>query len=187
MILNLQVKIKIEDLDTENAIARIHYPNEGNFITITKGLNVIELSDAIYHEIGHLIDWYVSNENQSKDVEIREDNANLIGECLRFRESSNEAQTNEYGVPNNPPIKMGENVYGFNFKRMEIIKSTVNEPYYAIGIDAYDKNNLCYCLSRKIGAVVEILLCKTMSDEDRFKEEVENIAKYFNAEIFREI
>lgn len=89
MLLNLQIDIKIENLDTEDAIARIHYPNEGNYITITKGLNVIELSDAIYHEIGHLIDWYISNENQSKNVEIREQNANIIGECLRFRESSN--------------------------------------------------------------------------------------------------
>lgn len=88
MILNLQIQVKINEL-TEDKIASINYPNEGNFITITKGLNVIELSDAIYHEIGHLIDWYISNENQSKNVEIREDNANLIGECLRFRESSN--------------------------------------------------------------------------------------------------
>lgn len=52
-------------------------------------LNVIDLSDAIYHEIGHLIDWYISNRNQSKNVEIREQNANIIGECLMFRESSN--------------------------------------------------------------------------------------------------
>ena len=88
MILNLQIQVKINEL-TEDKIASINYPNEGNFITITKGLNVIELSDAIYHEIGHLIDWYISNENQSKNVEIREDNANLIGGCLRFRESSN--------------------------------------------------------------------------------------------------
>lgn len=88
MILNLQIQVKINEL-TEDKIASINYPNEGNFITITKGLNVIELSDAIYHEIGHLIDWYISNENQSKNVEIREYNANLIGECLRFRESSN--------------------------------------------------------------------------------------------------
>ena len=89
MILKLEIDIKINDFDTEDKVASINYPNEGNFITISKGLNVIELSDAIYHEIGHLIDWYISNENQSKNVEIREENANIIGECLRFRESSN--------------------------------------------------------------------------------------------------
>lgn len=89
MILNLQIDVKIDNLDTDNAIARIHYPNEGNFITITKGLNVIELSDAIHHEIGHLIDWYISNGKQSNNVEIREKNADIIGECLRFKKSSN--------------------------------------------------------------------------------------------------
>ena len=31
----------------------------------------------------------------------------------------------------------------------------------------------------------EILLTKTMRDENEFKQEVENLAKYFNADVFR--
>jgi hypothetical protein len=30
-----------------------------------------------------------------------------------------------------------------------------------------------------------MLLCKTMRDEEEFKQEVENLAKYFNADVFR--
>ena len=92
MLLNLQIDIEIENFDTNDVIARVYYPNEGNCILIKKGLNVLELSNAIYHEIGHLIDWYISGENQSSHVEIRELNACEIGECLRFRESSSAIQ-----------------------------------------------------------------------------------------------
>ena len=77
-----------ELLDGKDVIAHIQYPNEGNIITIKKGLNVIELSTAIHHEIGHLIDWYISYGMQSEDKGIRETNANIIGNCIRFRESS---------------------------------------------------------------------------------------------------
>jgi len=86
--LKLEIKVKIEDFDTEDKIASVNYPNEGNFITIRKGLNAVELSNAIYHEVGHLMDWYLSNENQSSNVDIRENNAEIIGESIRFRESS---------------------------------------------------------------------------------------------------
>lgn len=58
---------------------------------------------------------------------------------------------------------------------------------YAIGIDTYDKNNLAYCLSRTIDKKFEIILCKRMKDEKEFKEETENLSKYFNATIFREV
>jgi hypothetical protein len=54
-----------------------------------------------------------------------------------------------------------------------------------MGVDTYDKDALAYCLSRKVDGVIEILLCKTMRDEKEFKQEVENLAKYFNADVFR--
>lgn len=89
MQVTIQVNIDVvEHIEDNNAIARIFYPSEGNKIIITKGLNVVELSDAIHHEIGHLIDWYLSEGYQSEDVNIREENANLIGDCIRFREST---------------------------------------------------------------------------------------------------
>ena len=82
---NVITSNRLENID---AIAHVDYPSEGNIITIKKGLNVIELSKAIHHEIGHLIDWYISDGYQSEKSETRETNATIIGECIRFRESS---------------------------------------------------------------------------------------------------
>lgn len=94
MKLNIKTDVEIVDKFEDNleTIARIHYPNEGNKIQIAKGLNTIELSEAIFHEIGHLIDWYISNGNQSENVNCRELNAQIIGESLRHRGGHNEKQ-----------------------------------------------------------------------------------------------
>ena len=73
----------------------------------------------------------------------------------------------------------------FLFDKSLLDKVIIKHPYYAIGVDTYDKDTLAYCLSRKVDGVVEILLCKTMRDEAEFKQEVENLAKYFNADVFR--
>ncbi len=70
------------------------------------------------------------------------------------------------------------------FDRKLLDKAITKKPYYAMGVDTYDKDALSYCLSRKIDGVVEILLCKTMRNENEFKQEVENLAKYFNADVF---
>jgi len=83
--LKLELDIEIVEFDTKDTIGRIYYPNEGNKIQISKGLNTLELSDTIFHEVGHLIDWYLSNAKQSTNVEIREQNADKIGEGLRFK------------------------------------------------------------------------------------------------------
>ena len=61
---------------------------------------------------------------------------------------------------------------------------TVEKPYYAIGVDTYDKDNLAYCLTRKIGDTIEVLLSKVSREETKFRQEVENLAKYFEADVF---
>lgn len=62
-------------------------------------------------------------------------------------------------------------------------KIIVENPYYCIGVDNYDKKALAYCLSRKVNENVEILLCKTMTNENDFKKEVNNLSKYFDCDI----
>ena len=69
------------------------------------------------------------------------------------------------------------------FSKELLDKITVEKPYYCIGVDNYDKKALAYCLSRKVNENVEILLCKTMTNEDDFKNEVNNLSKYFNCDI----
>jgi hypothetical protein len=98
MVVKLSIDVDIElvdEFDKENVIARVYYPDEGNKIQIKKGLDTITLSEAIFHEIGHVIDWYLSNGQQSSDVDIREQNADIIGECLRWKKSSTGETTNE--------------------------------------------------------------------------------------------
>ena len=69
------------------------------------------------------------------------------------------------------------------FSKELLDKITVEKPYYCIGVDNYDKRALAYCLSRKVNENVEILLCKTMTNEDDFKNEVNNLSKYLNCDI----
>ena len=62
--------------------------------------------------------------------------------------------------------------------------TTTDKPCYVIGVDTYDKNNLAYCLTRKIGDSIEVILSKVSREETEFKQEVYNLAKYFNADVF---
>jgi hypothetical protein len=68
----------------------------------------------------------------------------------------------------------------------ELIKKVMSDkkPYYVIGIDTFDKNNLVYCLARKINDKTEFLISKTMKDEKEFRKEIGILAKIFNAYIF---
>lgn len=74
-----------------------------------------------------------------------------------------------------------------NSKEMKAFfeKATIKQPEYVIGVDTYDKDALAYCFGRKVDGVFEIILIKTMRDENEFKQEVENLAKYFNADVLR--
>lgn len=73
----------------------------------------------------------------------------------------------------------------FLFDKDLLDKSKIKHPQYIIGVDTYDKDALAYCLSRKVDGVIEIILLKTMRNEKQFEEEVQNLSKYFNAEVFR--
>ena len=73
----------------------------------------------------------------------------------------------------------------FLFDKALLDKVIIKQPEYVIGVDTYDKNALAYCFGRKVDGVFEIMLSKTMRDENEFKQEVENLAKYFNADVFR--
>jgi len=91
MKLTIEIDVEIVDkFEHSDTVACIYYPNEGNVIQLVKGENTVEVSTSIHHEIGHLLDYYLSNEKQSKNVEIRELNAINIGESLRFKESNSE-------------------------------------------------------------------------------------------------
>jgi hypothetical protein len=94
MKLKLEVDIEIvEEFEDKDIIGRVYYPDEGNKIQIKKGLNTIESSEVIRHELGHLLDWYVSNGQQSENVDIREQNADIIGDSFSDNEANFEQQS----------------------------------------------------------------------------------------------
>lgn len=85
----------------------------------------------------------------------------------------------------NQPSCLGAVSGSFLFDKALLEKATIKKPEYVMGVDTYDKNALAYCFGRKIDGVFEIMLAKTMRDENEFKQEVENLAKYFNTDVFR--
>jgi hypothetical protein len=69
-------------------------------------------------------------------------------------------------------------------KYLNLDKEIIQNPYYIIGLDtSYDKDSFSYCLFRKVNGITEILLSKTMRDQNEFNQEVNNLAKYFNYNI----
>lgn len=79
--IEVDIDIVEEFQDSESTIARIYYPDEGNKIEIRKGLNTLTVFQSIHHEIGHLLDWYLG---QSTNADIRESNAIVIGDALKY-------------------------------------------------------------------------------------------------------
>lgn len=73
----------------------------------------------------------------------------------------------------------------FLFDKSLLEKVVVKEPEYVIGIDTYDEKVPTYCFGRKINGVFEIMLSKTIRDQNEFKQEVDNLAKYFNATVLK--
>jgi len=87
--------------------------------------------------------------------------------------------------PQKPQLNIGAVSGSFFFDRALLEKAIIKQPEYVMGVDTYDKNALAYCFGRKVDGVLEIMLSKTIRDEEEFKQEVENLAKYFNADVFR--
>ena len=88
--IDVEIVNKLEFSDFSDTPACIYYPDKGNVIQLIKGESKLEVSTSIHHEIGHLLDYYLSNKKMSKNVEIREANAINIGESLRLKESNSE-------------------------------------------------------------------------------------------------
>ena len=82
------------------------------------------------------------------------------------------------------PSCLGAVSGSFLFDKSLLEKAIIKQPEYVMGVDTYDKDAHAYCFGRKVDGVFEIMLSKTMRDEDQFKQEVENLAKYFNADVF---
>ena len=82
-------------------------------------------------------------------------------------------------------LRIGSVSGSFLFDKELLEKATIKQPEYVMGVDTYDKGTLAYCFGRKVDGVFEIMISKTMRDEKEFKQEVENLTKYFKADVFR--
>lgn len=59
-------------------------------------------------------------------------------------------------------------------------------PTFVMGVDTYDPKNLAYCLTKHTdGDFIEVVLSKRMSDKEAFDEEVDNLCKYFDAQLLK--
>lgn len=85
--------------------------------------------------------------------------------------------------PETPQVREHSVSGSFVFDRELLEKCTIKNIEYFIGIDTLDKRRNAYCLSREVDGVMEIVLSKTMNDKTQFKQEVENLSKYFNAQV----
>lgn len=54
---------------------------------------------------------------------------------------------------------------------------------YVLGVDTLDDDVNAYCLMRVSGDNKEVILCKSLKKGDDFDSEVNNIAKYFDADL----
>ena len=95
------------------------------------------------------------------------------GHIVEFREILKESKQQQTSMVRN----LSERLYEIKTKKIR--------PYYAIGVDDYDKNNLTYCFTRRVGKDVEIISLKVIKKESKFREEVENLAEYFGADVFK--
>lgn len=80
-------------------------------------------------------------------------------------------------------MKKVNSEYLFDQKLIESI-ATSEKPFYAIGVDTYDKDVFAYCLFRKKGGDIEVLVSKSVKDEIEFRKDVETLAKIFEADVY---
>jgi|JI10StandDraft_1071094.scaffolds.fasta_scaffold995468_2 hypothetical protein len=80
------------------------------------------------------------------------------------------------------------NTFLLNERLIEQIEKNKNtEIEFRIGVSKFDKEQLCYCLVRAINKTnIEVLLLKTMNNEQDFDLEVLHLQKIFDALVVEE-
>jgi len=73
------------------------------------------------------------------------------------------------------------------FNNEKLINLGNKHPKFYIGVDTYDEKKCAYCMVVKTDDEQRIILAKTIPDKKQFEEEVNNLAKYFNAQIIKEL
>ena len=168
LTINIDVEI-VDKLDFSDCPACIYYPNEGNVIQLIKGENTLEVSTSIHHEIGHLLDYYLSNEKMSKKVEIREANAINIGESLRWRESNSELNK-DLLITEDILLQLGCTEDTRDIKSWE---DTINKSKYYFIDEKYHVKvmlNKFYLIERKYEGNVQSYIIREIVRLDRFLE-----------------
>lgn len=66
---------------------------------------------------------------------------------------------------------------------IESQKEKIQDVRYVMSCDYTDKHVSAYCLGRVQGDNFEVVIAKQGRDSEAFKEEVLNLAKYFDAEL----
>lgn len=92
-----------------------------------------------------------------------------------------------------PPMSLSDRINGtssvFESDRLkrQLEKNKNAEIEFRIGVDKTDKNRLSYCFVRAIDKInIEILLLKTMDNEQEFDIEVLYLQKIFDAVVIEE-
>lgn len=79
----------------------------------------------------------------------------------------------------------------FQFTGRRNFEYLVEKPEYFIGVDTYEKESSTYCIIKRVNGYRDIIQIKskrthTLELKKEFDEEVNNLAKYFNATIIKE-
>lgn len=76
-----------------------------------------------------------------------------------------------------------ENLNEQEIRQAGIDNPTAKHPKYAIGTYSHGKDSFTYFFGIRVDGIFEVMLSKTIRDEEEFKQEVENLTKYFNADV----
>lgn len=138
----------------------------------------IETAKKVLDTLPEFLDMQTINVSPMRDGGVQID----VGESKEIEVLNNTVTEIQYDLTGEIINKY---VYQYNsgliFDKSLLEKIAIKQSEYVMGVDIGDKNTHTYCLGRKVDGVFEIILSKTTSDEKEFKQEVENLVKYFNA------
>lgn len=69
----------------------------------------------------------------------------------------------------------------------QLQKLIMSDRKFVIGIDVHEKTHSYVLLMKEYDKTLFILTCNTTTKKKKFWKEVNNLAKYFNAEIVKEV